>query len=126
MSNIETVNDTEWANGCKKCKYGIVSAPALTGATELYLERLAQFINGDIQFCDCQAGSRYRVYLMNRNQFLVEEARQKTNLSFYAAKGSHPDIEQALNAVQGEYFKAPPIHWEDDDKPVPEAAVSYG
>lgn len=106
-----------WASGCEKCKIGIVCAPELTGACELYLERLVQAIDGDITFCDCQAGARYRVYLLNRFQFLKEEARKDGRMTVFVENKSHPDIEAARRAMNSSYemLKPPPIRWVDKD-----------
>lgn len=106
-----------WANGCEKCNRGIVSAPELTGACETYLERLVQAVDGDITFCECKAGIRYRVFLLNRYRFLVEEAKRDERMKVFAAKKSHPDIEAARNSIAQSYgmLKAPPIHWVNAD-----------
>jgi hypothetical protein len=118
--NIES---NPWAAGCPQCTYGIVSAPELTRACELYLERLVQAIDGDITFCTCQAGQVYRVYLLNRRQALIEEARRLPLMADFVKHKSHPDIEQAQRAITASYgmYKAPPIRFVDTEAPVPSA-----
>lgn len=115
--------DNSWANGCSKCAYGIVEAPELTGACELYLERLAQAINGDIIFCECVAGKNYRAFLLNRHKFLLSEARSKPNLAWFAERKTHPDIESALRVMSESYVKAPPIRWDGAESIAPPEAV---
>lgn len=117
------VND--WARGCANCKHGIVSAPELTGACELYLERLVQVIDGDITFCDCQAGTRYHVFLKNRWLFLMDEVKKKPSLSWYVGRKTHPDIETARKAMQGGYafVKAPSIRFVDKAEPQQDRVV---
>ena len=98
-------DDNAWARGCSHCRYGVVSAPELTRACDLHMERLVQAMNKSIEFCDCKAGTRYHVYLKNRYRILIEEARREApndaRMMTAAAKGSHPDIEIAdiLNGV---------------------------
>jgi hypothetical protein len=82
-----------WACGCEHCHYGLVDAPPLTGAANLYLERVVQAIDKMLTFCTCQAGQRYRASLLNRRQAMIEEARRDPRLSKFAARLSHPDIE---------------------------------
>lgn len=53
----------DWARGCDKCKFGVASSAPLTGATNLYLERLVQAQDGDLTFCTCRAGHMQRQYL---------------------------------------------------------------
>jgi hypothetical protein len=117
--NIES---NPWAAGCPQCTYGIVSAPELTRACELYLERLVQAIDGDITFCTCQAGQVYRVYLLNRRQALIEEARRLPLMADFVKHKSHPDIEQARWAMAqeaGKMHRVPTIHYEPPPPPVP-------
>lgn len=59
--------------GCAKCHYGIVSAPELTRAVELYRERVVQFLAGDLTFCGCKAGKLYEVGLLNLRQQMLEK-----------------------------------------------------
>lgn len=115
----ESIN--HWARGCDKCKNGIAQAPELTGACELYLERLVQAVDGDITFCDCQAGTRYRVFLLNRFQFLKEEARKDHRMTSFVEKKSHPDIDGARHAMHASYgmVKSPPIRWVGDEPLAP-------
>lgn len=117
-------NENAWARGCSKCKYGIVSAPELTGSCELYLERLVQAMNGDITFCTCKAGDCYDIGLRNRRQALIEEARRR--YPNHAARSTHPDIESARSAVAHSYayVKAPPIRWVDKAEPQPQEVAT--
>lgn len=113
-----------WAQGCANCKLGIVSAPELTGACELYLERLVQAIDGDLKFCDCHAGKCYQAYLKNRFVFFRTEAKGDYRMSWFAERNTHPDIEAARRAMQSgfEYAKVPSIRWVNNDYPVPPEA----
>lgn len=105
-------SNNEWAGGCDKCKYGIVSSPTMTGACNLYLERLVQFIGKQIDFCTCQAGIRYRVHLQNVRQKLIEEARKDPRMVEYAKRLTHPEIEMAEWQITASYLMmpAPTIH----------------
>lgn len=105
-----------WAAGCDKCERGIVSAPPLTGACETYLERLVQALAKEIVFCDCQAGTRYRAFLLNRNQILREEAKRHPLMVQYAQRGTHLDIEVAKLAIEHSYLmgSVPTIHAADE------------
>lgn len=116
MKRIEPLpksNENEWAAGCPQCSYGLVSPPERSGACELYLERLVQAIDGDLHFCDCRAGTRYRANLLNRFEFLKREAKKDARMASFAERGSHPDIEAARRAMQSgyTYVKAPPIRF---------------
>lgn len=107
-----------WGAGCDKCNYGIVAAPELTGAVELYLERIVQALNGDITFCECQAGTRYRVSLLNRRQKLIEDARKGKLMAAYAQRQSHPDLELAQKLVLQSYeAHVPTIHLAEEPTP---------
>lgn len=101
-----------WAYGCGLCNNGIVLAPALTGAVVLHQERLVQSIKGQIIFCECDAGERYRAGLAQRRWKLVEAARRDPKLADYAARLTHPDIEHAEAALERFYAEqpAPTIH----------------
>lgn len=109
-----------WGRGCESCKFGLASAPELTGACETYLERLVQAIDGDLTFCTCQAGTRYRAYLLNRFQFLKEETRKDGRMAAFVAMNSHPDIETARRAMNSSYgmLKMPTIRWVDSEEPL--------
>lgn len=102
-----TDNGPEWAAGCGKCNLGIVSAPPLTRACDLWLERLCQAIAGDVHFCDCEAGIRFRVSLLNRRQALIEEARKDGRMQEQARRLTHPDIEIAQWRIARHYESAP-------------------
>lgn len=91
-------NGPTWARGCPACTCGIVSAPELTGASSLYLERLVQAIDGDITFCVCQAGQSYRVSLLNRRQEIIEQARRDAKAT--AIVGTSNPIDIARAAIQ--------------------------
>jgi hypothetical protein len=106
-------NENDWARGCPKCKGGIASAPELTRACELYMERLVQALDKQIIFCECKAGTRYRAYLLNRRAIAIEEVRGH-NLSPQKALDMHPDIAAARKSISHSYEMArlPTIHWE--------------
>lgn len=113
-----TDSGPSWARGCSSCKYGIVSAPEVTGACELYLERLVQAIDGDIEFCTCQAGIRNRSFLANRFLFLKDEVKKRANLSAFIGRNTHPDIETARMAIQARQgTEAPPIRFVEASEP---------
>lgn len=97
----------EWANGCDKCSGGIVSAPPLTGAAPLYMERIAQRLDGTLTFCDCRAGKAYYASLGNRRQRLIEEARKDQRMAHAAHNNTHPDIEAARRDMHAAYENAP-------------------
>lgn len=109
-----SANGPEWAAGCAKCKFGIVSAAPLTGVCELHLERLCQAISKQLVFCECQAGTRYRVFLLNRRQKLIEEARKDPRMQDQAHRMTHPDLEVAQWRMEQSVSSAPvpTIHYE--------------
>jgi hypothetical protein len=98
----------EWAKGCDKCSYGLVSAPEMTGADAYYLERLVQAIDGDLHFCTCKAGLAYRSSLLNRRAKLIEEARKDARMREQADSRTHPDIQSAQTAVHA--ARVPTVH----------------
>lgn len=114
MNHISTYLPNEstqhWAAGCGKCHHGLAIAPELTGACELHLERLAQAIAGEIVFCECQAGIRYRVFLLNLRQARIEEARKHKSMERWAAKLTHPEIEWAVQRRGETVNFVPTIH----------------
>lgn len=116
-------NENMWARGCPQCKYGILSAPELTGAGSLYLERLVQAIDGDLQFCTCRAGERYKNALRNRLLALRSEAKRDKRMASFVERNTHPDIESTRHAMQNKtgYVKAPRIRWDGDAVPAPES-----
>lgn len=100
-------NENDWAHGCDKCRYGIVSAPELTGACSLYLERIVQMLDETLTFCTCKAGIRIYANLRNLRQAFIEEARRNPRMQQAAALGTHPDIDMARRAIQESYKMAP-------------------
>lgn len=109
--HLPHISPNHWAAGCDKCKYGIVSAPELTGACELYMERLVQAIAQEITFCECEAGKRARQFLLNRRQKLIEEARRDPRMAAQAMRLSHPDIEISTHNIAHSYaMRVPTIH----------------
>jgi len=104
-----------WAKGCDACKYGIVASPEVTGAVEFYLERVVQAVDGDLTFCTCKAGQRYRVSLLNRHRKLLADAKKDGRMTEAVSNKSHPDIENARAAMlesHGKLNKEPTIHFE--------------
>ncbi len=100
--------DAKWAMGCDNCSYGLVSPPAIPSvAASLYMVRLVQATNHDLTFCDCQAGTSYRVSLLNRRQKLIEEARKDPRMIEYAKCSTHPDLESCREAMA---LVAPTVH----------------
>jgi hypothetical protein len=112
----------EWAKGCGKCKCGIVQAPPLTGAAPLNMERLIQVMDGDITFCDCQAGSRYYNYLRNRYRILIEEAKKLAptdlRMADAAMRKTHPEIEIARHHIEQSYMDTEPPTIRFEGEPV--------
>lgn len=103
----------EWAHGCEHCQGGIILAPQPTRMVELHMERLVQAIADDITFCTCQAGTRYRVYLLNRRQILIEEARKDPRMAEQAARLSHPELDIARHYIYGAGRGVPSMHFEE-------------
>jgi hypothetical protein len=104
---LPQASDSQWAAGCEHCHYGIVSAPDLTGAVSLYLERLVQAISKQLVFCECQAGTRLHSNLLNVRQKLIEEARRDPRMADFAKRLTHPDIECAQRLITESYLFAP-------------------
>lgn len=121
-----TLKGPDWAKGCESCDHGIVLAPEITGAVEFYLERLVQAVDGDITFCECRAGQAYRVSLLNRHRKLIEDAKQDTRMVESARNKTHPDIENARQAILHHYGKMhqPPTIHAAGEKPEPVAVTA--
>jgi hypothetical protein len=133
----------DWSAGCGKCRCGYLSAPELTRAADLWVERLVQHIDGEITYCDCRAGQAAQKHCGNRWEALLREARTDANMSAYSEKYSHPEIEIARDAIhkarrlalvpkpepEEEFPSPPPMRFEpsaavvidddDDDFPAP-------
>lgn len=109
---LPTASDNHWASGCEHCHYGYVSAPELTGACSLHLERLVQAINKQLTFCECRAGQYGRKFLLDLRQKLIEEARKDPRMQEQARRLTHPDIEIAQSLVTRSYMMmpAPTVH----------------
>lgn len=116
--HLTTDSEHQWGTGCPSCAYGIVSAPELTGACSLYLERIVLMTAGDIQFCECQAGTRYHAALLNRRQILIEEARKDPRMAEQAARLSHVEIDIARHLL-GNGRGVPTVRWESEQVPTP-------
>ena len=117
-STTKAVEDfaPDWAKGCARCRNGIVLAPELTGAASLYLERLVQAIDGDITFCTCQAGQRYRVSLNNRRLEINRQAKQDALGATAIAVGNQIDVARhAIHAAQAQ--RVPTVHVEGEKVP---------
>jgi hypothetical protein len=116
-----------WAHGCPNCKHGIVSAPELTGAGELYLERMVQAIDGDIEFCKCRAGQAYRSSLLNRYEAMKDAAKRDGRMADAAQRKTHPDIEATRRAMGNkvEFVRVPTMRYVGNENyPVPPEAQS--
>lgn len=111
-------NGPSWASGCPSCHYGIVSAPDLTGAVSIYLERVVQMISKQIVFCECQAGTRQHSNLKNQRMKLIEEARRDPRMQDYAKRLTHPDIEGAERLITSSYLMKPAPTMHLDKEPV--------
>ncbi len=113
-----------WAKGCERCAYGIVASPEVTGAVEFYLERVVQAVDGDLTFCTCKAGERYRLSLLNRHRKLIEDAKKDGRMGEAASRKSHPDIENARAAMlesHGKMARVPTVHFESVPTPAAQA-----
>ena len=65
--DLSLASKPAWANGCGKCRHGLIDPPPATVAdTSVYLVRVYQAANDRLTFCDCQAGQAYRRYLRER------------------------------------------------------------
>ena len=89
----------EWANGCDKCKYGIVNGPSLTGVVTFALERLVNWIDGELELCDCRAGQNATIYLSGVHLKFIEEAEKTFAFQTMARQGTHPEIESARRQI---------------------------
>lgn len=62
---VEDASTPDWAHGCGKCKYGLVDTPApIHIPAPWYAARAAQAKVGVLHFCTCDAGVRYRNFLL--------------------------------------------------------------
>lgn len=109
-----SANGPLWARGCPSCKFGIVSAPDLTGACSLTLERLVQATDKQLVFCKCKAGECAYNNMRNLHQQLIEEARKDPRMQEQAHRLTHPDIEGARHKIELAYATMPPpsMHYE--------------
>jgi hypothetical protein len=100
-SDTKTVADNSpaWANGCTKCKFGVVDSMPLTRVTDLMTERVVQMDMGTIQFCDCQAGAAYKRSVTVYRDKLIDEACKNPMMAMAARRASHPDIDSAREAM---------------------------
>jgi hypothetical protein len=58
-------------------------------------------------FCDCTAGERYRVFLLNLRLSLLAEARRQPMMQEQAARSTHPDIEMSRQKIVAVHLQAP-------------------
>lgn len=94
-----TANGPAWASGCSECNYGIRLAPDLTGVVSLHLERLVQAVDGDITFCDCQAGQSYRKALLARFNVVKQEDARNARVVTHKVAGSDEPL-NPLNTLR--------------------------
>lgn len=92
--NVKAITDIgpAWAKGCTACTFGIVSAPELTQAAPIFLERIIQALDGDITFCTCQAGQSYRVALRNRHRAIIEQDKRDARIFVHKVAGSEQPL----------------------------------
>lgn len=100
-TDLKTIaaNGPEWARGCPQCSFGIKAAMPLTGATDLMTERIAQMDMGLVEFCGCQAGQAYKRRVTAYRDQLIDEACKNPQMSRQAMRASHPDIDNAREAI---------------------------
>jgi hypothetical protein len=63
-TDISDAGHPAGAEGCGKCRYGLLGDTRTNGPAPLYALRIEQARAGTIQFCDCAAGAAYRSYLL--------------------------------------------------------------
>jgi hypothetical protein len=83
----------EWASGCSKCKHGIISAPPLTNACTIHMERLIQHIDGAVVYCNCRAGDCADRLMQRRWANYLIDARTDADQAEYAKNDTHLEIE---------------------------------
>lgn len=74
------------------CRYGLLDPPEPDLRLPLYLARLAQYRNGDLQFCSCSMGKAARSYYANLTTQISEEATQQARRQAEAAERRHQRI----------------------------------
>jgi len=111
LPNNLKVEENAWAMGCEQCSYGFSYAPPLTNKLEVYMQRMVQMIDEELEFCTCKAGTRYRAHLLNVRQRFLEEARKDHRMAEYAKRQSHPEIERARRLLR-DATPEPTIHYE--------------
>jgi hypothetical protein len=105
-----TENGPSWAKGCGRCRFGILSAPDITGVAPMHLERLVQAIDKEIVFCECEAGKMYRLTLGRIRNSLIAEANRdnRKHMEWQEAKhDTHRDIEVTRLKMQEAREKTP-------------------
>lgn len=66
---VEDASTPSWANGCDKCKFGLIYPPDPSHIpAPWYAARVAQAKVGRLTFCTCDAGQGYRSYLLRKYQ----------------------------------------------------------
>jgi hypothetical protein len=64
---VEDASTPSWANGCDKCKFGLIYPPDPSHIpAPWYAARVAQAKVGRLTFCTCDAGQGYRSYLLRK------------------------------------------------------------
>lgn len=72
-------------------------APPFVALDPLYLERLAQYVAGALDLCDCPAGQALTRYLKRLYAQYMNEALDNPMMAQAATNGTHPDLETAIH-----------------------------
>ena len=64
--------------GCDRCTFGLINPPPLNIAAATYITRTVQASLGELTFCACEAGQRYRRYLIGTYRSMRDGADSKT------------------------------------------------
>ena len=70
-TDIKDAGHPQGAEGCGKCRYGLLGDTRTDGPAPLYVLRIRQAMAGQLQFCDCAAGAAYRTHL--RKMYEIEK-----------------------------------------------------
>ena len=96
---LEQAGIPDGMRGCDKCQFGLVNPPPLNIAAPTYITRTVQASIGELTFCTCEAGQRYRRHLRGVYQSLRDGEdsktpafREKVVAEVRAQKQAQPDM----------------------------------
>lgn len=87
-------NEQHWAQGCEKCRFGLIDPPPVQTTVPLYILRSVQAGRRMLTFCTCRAGLM-RLQYARREYGLIQSGKEQI------PQAMGVEIDRYLNEISG-------------------------